>query len=244
MESTYIKWYSQSLGRDMEYKIYGNDNARRTLLVFPSQDGRFYDYENFGMTNVLSPWIDKGDLRVVCVDGIDWETWSASGGNPRWRIEQHERWFHYIVDELIPNVRRGGETFIVTGCSMGGFHAGNFFFRRPDLFDTVIALSGLYHASYFFGDYSDELVYSNSPLDFLRWMPADHYYWDMYRHRRIICCVGQGNWEEDLLDSTRRLDALLSEKGVPAWIDYWGHDVAHDWEWWRRQLAYFIDKIL
>lgn len=244
MESTYIKWYSQSLGRDMEYKIYGNDNARRTLLVFPSQDGRFYDYENFGMTNVLSPWIDRSDLRVVCVDGIDWETWSDLGGNPRWRIEQHERWFHYVVDELIPSVRRGDETFIVTGCSMGGFHAGNFFFRRPDLFDTVIALSGLYHASYFFGDYSDELVYSNSPLDFLRWMPADHYYWDMYRHRRIICCVGQGNWEEDLLDSTRRLDTLLCEKGVPAWFDYWGHDVAHDWEWWRRQLPYFIGNVL
>jgi len=22
---------------------------------------------------------------------------------------------------------------------MGGFHAGNFFFRRPDLFDTLLA---------------------------------------------------------------------------------------------------------
>ena len=30
-------------------------------------------------------------------------------------------------------------TFIVTGCSMGGFRAGNFFFRRPDLFDTLLA---------------------------------------------------------------------------------------------------------
>ncbi len=242
MQSTYEKWYSQSLGRDMEYKVYGNGN--RSLLVFPSQDGRFYDFENFGMTDVLSPWVDKGELRIICCDGIDWETWSNLGGNPRWRIEQHERWFHYIVDELLPSIRRGDETFMVTGCSMGGFHAGNFFFRRPDLFDTVIALSGLYHASYFFGDYSDELVYSNSPLDFLRWMPDDHYYWDVYRHRRIICCVGQGNWEEDLLDSTRRLDALLRERNVPAWIDYWGHDVAHDWPWWRKQLPYFMDKVL
>ncbi len=242
MESTYVKWYSQSLGRDMEYKIYGN--GRRTLFVFPSQNGRFYDYENFGMTDVLAYWVDKGDLRIVCCDSIDNETWSDYGGNPRWRIEQHERWFHYIVDELIPSIRRGYETFIVTGCSMGGFHAGNFFFRRPDLFDTVIALSGLYHASYFFGDYSDELVYSNSPLDFLRWMPYDHYYWDMYRHRRLIFCVGQGNWEEDLLDSTRRLDTLLCEKGVPAWFDYWGHDVAHDWVWWKKQILYFIGNVL
>ena len=117
MESTYVKWYSQSLGRDMEYKIYGN--GRRTLFVFPSQNGRFYDYENFGMTDVLAYWVDKGDLRIVCCDSIDNETWSDYGGNPRWRIEQHERWFHYIVDELIPSIRRGYETFIVTGCSMG-----------------------------------------------------------------------------------------------------------------------------
>ena len=38
-------------------------------------------------------------------------------------------------------------------------------------------------------------------------------------------CVGQGAWEEELLYSTRQMDALLKEKNVPAWVDYWGHDV-------------------
>lgn len=242
LETTYQKWYSQELHRDMEYKIYGN--GKRTMLVFPSQNGRFYDYENFHMIDVLSSWIENGSIRVVCCDSIDAETWSDRGGNPRWRIEQHERWYNYIINELIPAVRRGDETFISTGCSMGGFHSANFFFRRPDIFDTLIALSGLYHASYFFGDYSDLLVYSNSPLDYLQYMPADHYYWDIYRHRCIILCVGQGNWEEDLLASTRRMDALLREKNVPAWVDYWGYDVAHDWDWWQKQLAYFMQHII
>ena len=41
-------------------------------------------------------------------------------------------------------------------------------------------------------------------------------------------CVGQGAWEEELLYSTRQMDALLKEKNVPAWVDYWGHDVDHD----------------
>ena len=36
-------------------------------------------------------------------------------------------------------------------------------------------------------------------------MPADHPYWDIYRHRRIIMCVGQGSWEDELLDSTRQI---------------------------------------
>lgn len=242
MRIEYKKWYSKSLGRVMEYKIYGDGG--RSMLVFPSQDGRFYDYEDFGMIGVLTPWIERNELHVICCDSIDPETWSSHEGDPRHRIELQERWFRYIIDELIPSVRRDSETFITSGCSMGAFHAGNAFFRRPDIFDTLVALSGLYHAGYFFGGYTDELVYNNSPLDFLKWMPSDHHYWDIYRHRRIICCVGQGDWEEELLASTRRLDILLKERNVPAWVDYWGYDVAHDWQWWRQQLAYFMGKVL
>lgn len=242
MEQNYYKHYSHILQRDMEYKIYGHDG--RTVMAFPSQNGRFFDYENFGMTDVLSPWIDAGKIRLVCPDGIDGETWS-SPGDPRQRIELQERWYHYIVDELLPTVRRSqDETVIVTGCSMGGYHAANFFFRRPDLFDTVIALSGLYHADYFFGDYRDDLTYANSPQDFLEHMPADHPYWDAYRRRNIILCVGQGDWEDDLLASTRELDRILKANGVPAWVDYWGFDVAHDWPWWRKQIVYFMGKVI
>ena len=189
MLTNYVKRYSPALGRDMEYKTYGDKG--KAVLVFPSQNGRFFDYENMGMVDSIADYIESGKIRLVCVDSIDGETWSNAGGDPRWRIEQHERWFHHVIDEVIPEQRRDGETFMVTGCSMGGYHAGNFFFRRPDIFDTLISLSGLYHASFFFGDYSDELVYNNSPLDFLTWMPDDHYYLDIYRSRRIICCVGR-----------------------------------------------------
>ncbi len=242
MEINYVKKYSPALDRDMEYKTYGDRG--HGVLVFPSQDGRFYDYQDFDMVGALSEMIDDGRIRLVCVDSIDRETWSASAGNEHERIELHERWFRYIVDELLPSVRiHAGESFLVTGCSMGGYHAANFFFRRPDLFDTLLSLSGLYHAGYFFPNYTDPLVYDNSPYDFLRNMPASHPYWDLYRRRRIVLCVGQGAWEEDLLDSTRKLDALLKERQVPAWVDYWGHDVSHDWTWWRKQGAYFMGKL-
>jgi esterase/lipase superfamily enzyme len=88
------------------------------------------------------------------------------------------------------------------------------------------------------------LAIADVHYDLLRSMPADHPYWDLYRHRRIVMCVGQGAWEDELLDSTRQMDALLKEKNVPAWIDYWGHDVAHDWAWWRKQVVYFMQHIL
>lgn len=57
-------------------------------------------------------------------------------------------------------------------------------------------------------------------------------------------CVGQGAWEEELLYSTRQMDALLKEKNVPAWVDYWGHDVDHNLAWWRKQIVYFMQHLL
>lgn len=243
MEVQYHKSWSHSLQRDMEYKTYGTEG--RAVLAFPSQDGRFYDWENYYMVATLAPWIESGRIRLITCDGIDWETWSDFGGDGYWRIRQHENWFNYIIDELLPQVRHyDGETFIVTGCSMGAFHAGNFFFRRPDIFDTVIALSGLYHSDYGFQWYHDELTYANNPQAFIRDMPDDHPWLNLYRQRNIILCVGQGRWEEELLESTRQMDALLRSRNIPAWIDYWGYDVDHDWCWWRPQLAYFMGKVI
>ena len=47
MEVNYYKEYSKNLNRDMEFKVYGHGG--RPCLVFPSQDGKFYDYENQGI---------------------------------------------------------------------------------------------------------------------------------------------------------------------------------------------------
>lgn len=242
MNEEYHKWYSRNLNRDMEYKVFGH--AGHGIIAFPSQDGRFFDFADRGMIHAIAPWVEAGKVRVICVDGIDWETWSNFGGDPRRRIEQHERWFHYIVDELLPNIRFwDNETFMVTGCSLGALHAANFFFRRPDLFDTLIAFSGLYHSSYSFPYYHDDLTYANSPQDFLQQMPEDHPWMQMYRQRRIIVVIGQGRWEEDTLWSTRELDRILAEKHVPAWFDYWGYDSDHDWPWWRKQLPHVLQNI-
>ncbi|NLG58370.1 MAG: transposase, partial [Clostridiales bacterium] len=32
--------------------------------------------------------------------------------------------------------------------------------------------------------------------------------------------------------------------GIHAWVDIWGEDVNHDWPWWRRQMAYFLPKVM
>ena len=87
MEVRYYKEYSPALGRDMEFKVYGHQG--KPVLFIPCQAGRFYDFENFHMTDVFAPWIDSGKITVYSIDTIDNETWANKDGDPRWRIERH-----------------------------------------------------------------------------------------------------------------------------------------------------------
>ena len=249
MEVRYFKEYSNALGREMEFKVYGHRG--KPMLFIPCQAGRFFDFENFHMDDVFRPWIDDGRVMVFAIDTIDNETWAAEDRSPRERIEGQERYFHYVVDEVVPRIhdiageRNWHQEMIATfGCSLGGLHAANFFFRRPDLFDGVLALSGLYDARAYFGDYMDDLVYANSPCDFLSNMPGDHPYIGMYNERRIFIVVGQGAWEDIPKASTGWLGRVLYEKGVNASVNFWGEDVNHDWDWWYRQTAHYLPQLL
>ena len=243
MEGRYYKEYSRELGRDMEYMVFGHGG--KLCFAFPPQNGRYWDFNNFHMTDSISGYIESGKLLVVCVDGIDGETYSAKGpGRPR--IELQERWFRYVTLELYPKLMREFQLQgkgLVTGCSMGGYHSANFFFRRPDLFDTVISLSGLYEASFFFGSYCDDLTYDNSPSVFIKYMAPDHPYISLYNRSHIILCTGRGAWEDDMIHSLNNFEQVLREKGINAWVDYWGYDVNHDWPWWQRQLPYFLSNL-
>jgi esterase/lipase superfamily enzyme len=240
MKIEYHKTLSVNLGREIEYKTYGDRG--RGVLVFPSQDKRFYEWEDNGMIDVLAPMIEAGEFHLICCDSIDAETWSLTNGDYDARIRLHESWFNYIVEELIPEVS-GGQRLILSGCSMGGYHAGNFFFRRPDLFDGVVSLSGLFHADYFFPNYDNELIYRNSPLDFLANIGPHSLFAEQYKGKTLIFCCGQGNYERVTGASTGRLQGVLQNLKIDAWFDLWGKDVSHDFYWWRRQAQYFFGKI-
>lgn len=249
MEIRYFKQYSQQLGRDMECKVYGSTG--KPFLFIPCQGGRFFDFENYKMIDYWAKWIESGEICMYSIDTIDLETYANQGGDPRSRIELHERWIAYITEEMVPFIRHLSglangydQRIIPFGASLGAMHAANLFFRRPDLFGGVLALSGIYDSEPLFGDYMDDLVYQNSPITYLANMPNDHPYIAMYNECPIYICVGQGAWEDVLLASTRRLNAVTYEKGIHANIDYWGFDVNHDWPWWYKQVEYFVPRFL
>ncbi|MEK3880652.1 alpha/beta hydrolase-fold protein [Paenibacillus sp. FSL H8-0122] len=249
MRISYHKEYSHNLGRDMEYKIYGH--AGKPMLVFPTSLGRFYQYEDSGMIGTLSSFIEAGKLQIWACDSLDEETFFSTHWNNEDRVHRHEQYDKYIAHELIPGIlheskhNNGGtdQRILISGCSMGAYYSASFFFRYPHYFDTLIALSGVYSTYYFFGDYMSGNVYLNSPLHYLPGLTDEHYL-NQYRSSTIIVCVGQGAYEDEMLHETRLLQEVLGQKGIPARIDYWGHDVSHDWPWWNKQIHYYVEGCL
>lgn len=246
MHTEYHKWWSPSLNQDMELKVYGHYG--KPVIVFPAQGGRFYEYEDFGMVEAVRSFIDGGKIKLFTVDSIDNQSWANGSAHPADRARRHQDYDRYIVSEVTPFIRQhcGGDNqlkCLATGVSMGAYHAVNFFFRHPDVFNALIALSGLYQVSMFVGDYWDENVYFNSPLAYLPNL-QDPWYLDQYRQSQIIVCCGQGAWEDAMLADTLTLKHILEEKNIPAWIDIWGHDVNHDWPWWRRMAPYYLEHLV
>ena len=242
MNIEYHKWWSDHLFQDMELKVYGS--AGKAVLVFPAQAGRFYEFEDFGMVAAVSDLIERGLYTVYTVDSIDAQSWSNQAAHPSERARRHEQYDLYIQSEVVPfiNHRHPGQKILTTGCSMGGYHSANFFFRHPEAYDAMICLSGLFSLRHFVGDAMNENIYFNSPLDYLANM-EDAWYLDQYRNSQIIICVGQGAWEDEMRSEASALKGILESKGVSCWVDFWGGDVNHDWPWWRKQLPYFLGKL-
>ena len=76
MNVEYHKMYSGRIGREMEFKSYGWGG--KPVVVFPSSGGRFYEYEDFGMTEACKPFIERGVIRLYTPDSIDREAGSLT----------------------------------------------------------------------------------------------------------------------------------------------------------------------
>ncbi len=250
MKVVYYKEFSKYLNRDIEFKVYGHRG--KPCLFFPSQSGKFYDYEDRGIISSLSNLIEEGKIQIFTVDSNDNESFSANNKNPRDRILSQEAYYNYIIDEMVPRIYEinsynnyGQSNKILSyGVSLGAYHAMNVFIRRPDIFDSVIALSGIYNTNYYISNYADEYTFLNSPIESLKHLSFDHPYVNLYKRSKIIVCVGQGSWEEDCLQDTRKIQGQFERLSIPAWIDYWGYDVPHDWPSWLLQTPYFFSHVL
>lgn len=243
MDIQYHHHYSGSLNREMSFKVYGHGG--KPMVVFPSSGGSFFEYEDFGMIEACRDFIDAGKIRFFTPDSMDGHSWLNTGASSGHKSYVHSLYESYILHELVPAIKHDFGwlgPMGVTGCSMGAYHALNFYLKHPDVFDITIAQSGIYDARFFTGGDLSDGVYFNSPVDFLAQM-EDPWFLDHYRRGSIIISTGLGRWEEDTIRDTDAMNRILHAKEIPAWVDYWGADVDHDWPWWRIQMPYFLGKL-
>ena len=67
IEGTYYKEWSAVLGREMEFKVFGQGGC--PVLALPGRGGRFYDWEDQGLVAACAPLLYAGKMQLFCADG-------------------------------------------------------------------------------------------------------------------------------------------------------------------------------
>ncbi len=234
-------------GHDTTLTVEVHGHWGRPVIVFPSEAGRAQDFANNGMVDAVRDLVDGGRAKLYCVDSADAFSWSDRSVDIEERARRHGAYHHWLLHRLLPFVAddSAGAEPLALGCSMGAYHAVHLVLQRPDLVPLAIGLSGNYDVEAWrsWGEPGDTAYFAN-PMAYVANLHGDHLDW-LRDRASVLLVVGQGAWEVDptgSLPSTRRFADVLADRGLTHELDVWGHDSAHDWPWWQRQLAHHLPR--
>ena len=236
MRRDYHNWYSPRLDRHMELLVFGSGGL--PIVVFPTERGRFYDYENNGMIQAVAGPVEAGRLQVFCIDSVDPESWLNRAVHPHERLARHLAYESYVLYEVAPLMKKlsGAAQIGATGCGLGGYHAFNFAMKHPDLTSASISMSGCFDMRRFMdGFYSNEF-YFNNPFDYLPNM-RDTWFLERYAKMRFILAVGD---HDIYLAENVRMKEILSKREISCRLDVWESEETHDWPLWQRMAVKFF----
>jgi len=243
MRREITSWFSNNLGMDMPIVSYGH--AGLPLLMFPTAAADFLEYERFYLVDAIKDFIESGQIRAYSINSVNKYSLLNKESHPGWKVEMMTRYDRYVTDEVIPFIRNeAGQDArpITTGASLGALLAANTYFKHSDLFRGTIAMSGSYDIYNYLDSYYDENVYYNNPAMYMKNLD-DHYHLPRLRQGDFTVIVsGQGAYEAP--ERSRELSGILHSKGIPHRLELWGHDVNHDWPWWRKMLPYYLGEFL
>lgn len=234
-----------TLGRPVHLWRYGHFG--RPLLVFPSASGMAHEWEAHGMVEALAPLILEGKLKLYCTESNVAEAWTRRESDPAWRIGRHQAFERYVMEELVPRIaedcRAPGIPIGLCGTSLGAYYSANFALKFAGSFPWALCLSGRYDVSWLTDGYTSGDVYFNNPMAYVPNLEGEQLEY-VRRNTHLVLVCGQGRWEEGNIEDTQALADLLSAKGISHERDLWGHDVSHEWTWWRRQALHHLARWL
>ena len=233
--------YSPSMGRRMHVWCYGHWGL--PLLVFPSAAGFAHEWDAQGMVDALAPLVHGGKVKLYCPESNVSQAWTDKETHPALRVKAHLAYERFVVHELVPGIRHDCQSesirIAVAGASLGAFYAANFALKFPEIFDYALCLSGRYEATDFTGGYSNLDIYFNDPLAYVPNLDGEALE-RVRAHTHLAMVCGQGAWEEGCIEETHALCDVMEYQGISHQRDIWGHDVSHDWHWWRRQAVFHL----
>jgi esterase/lipase superfamily enzyme len=220
----------------MELLIFGHAGA--PMLVFPTSQGRYFEYEDRGMVGALSDGLERGLLQLVCVDSVDAESWYCAWAHPSGRIARHIQYDQYVLNEVVPFVRQDNRNdfWMTTGCSFGAYHAINFGLRHPEVIRRSIGLSGLYEMRSFMDGYYNQDFYFNNPIDYTANL-HDQNYIQQLQQQDIILAIGA---DDQARPSNDKLAAQLWRAGVGNALRIWD-GWSHDWPYWDKMIRIYVN---
>src|SRR5262245_31531191 len=84
--------------------VIGYGHFGRPVLVFPSEQGRAFDFANNGMVGAVADLIDAGRVKLYCVDSYDGHTWAAKDLPLEERARRHSAYESWIFDQVVPHI--------------------------------------------------------------------------------------------------------------------------------------------
>ncbi len=239
MQAHITSWFSPSLQKEMPIAMYGHYGF--ALLLVPTAAADFLEYERFQLIESIRPLIESGKVKVFSIDSINNESWMNYGMNGRDKMIRHLQWNEYVYNEVIPYIKTHTSTetpIIISGASFGALHSANLFFKRPDLLNGCLCLSGVYDLTEYTRGYYDEEVYFNSPMHYMPNL-SDHAILEQIRSSsHIHLFSGSGEYEDP--SSASRFAEILYRKNIWYELDIWGNEWRHDWETWRAVLPHYL----
>lgn len=241
MEREVKTWWSPAVGRDMGVARYGHFG--KPVVFFPTGGGDFLDCERFQMVAALAPLIDAGRIKLYAVDSTCRQSWTNPDVPPRGKSRMQARYDRWILDELVPWIRAdsGGtdQGFAACGASIGGYHALNVTCKHPEIFDTMVGMSGTYLMDRRMAGEWDEDWYFNDPVQFVPSLGEDGR--AALSRARFVFGLGQ---DHENPTYTWRVANMLGAKGYWNRVEVWGNGSGHDWPTWRTMLPMFLDRLV
>lgn len=235
MYREYGQWWSPSLGRTMEFLWFGKFG--RPVMMFPTSAGRFNENDDFHLTDSVADKVDRGEIQLALIEGVNNESWYNKGVHPAVRAARHAQYDSYLRNEMAPYIadRAQRGDLIVYGASFGAYQAANFAARYPEVVSKAICFSGVYDIHSFVDGYWDQTCYFHCPTAYIPNLDED---WSA-RLARTEWIIATGE-HDTLVQKNRDFSSMLWSKGIPNYLEIWGGAFGHDWPWWREHLRRFV----